>query len=328
MADYFNKKEIIYTIYQERSFSKAAQKLFIPQPSLSATVHKIEKELGFPLFDRTSKPIRMTEAGMEYIRTTEEIMHSEKIFENYVDAYNNLQTGSLTLGGNQLLSSLVLPKYISEFVRMYPGVSLHLVDDNSVVLENMILSGQLDLVVDNSVLDSSVFEQKLLLTEHLLLAVPKAFLCNQALEQYQLQYEDVLANNHLDASVQAVPLDAFGQMPFIAMTKNNDTRIRCDKILKAAGVKWHTILEIDRLATLYGFVEMGTAASIVSDTLVQHTRSHADNVVFYRIDSPLVNRDIYVSYKRSKYYSKAMDAFIELLFRMIQKDPIYKNSYK
>lgn len=320
MADYFNKKEIIYTIYQERSFSKAAQKLFIPQPSLSATVQKIEKEIGFPLFDRTSKPIRMTEAGMEYIRATEEIMQCEKIFDNYVDSYKNLQTGSLTLGGNQLLSSLVLPKYISEFVKLYPKVSLHLVDDNSVVLENLILSGQLDLVVDNQVLDPRIFEQKLLITEHLLLAVPKAFPCNQGLEEYQLQYEDVISDRHINASVPEVPLNRFGELPFIAMTKNNDTRIRCDKILKAAGVKWNTILEIDRLVTLYGFVEMGTAASIVSDTLVQHMRNHSDHVVFYRIGSSLASREIYVSYKRSKYYSKAMDAFIALLFRMLQKE--------
>ena len=70
MNDIFNKKDIIYTIYQEKSFSKAAQKLFIAQPSLSVIVKKIEDEIGTPLFDRTCKPIRMTEAGMEYIRAT------------------------------------------------------------------------------------------------------------------------------------------------------------------------------------------------------------------------------------------------------------------
>ena len=141
MQDYFNKKEIIYTIYQEKSFSKAAQKLYVSQPSLSAMVRKIEEDIGFPLFDRTSKPIRLTEAGMEYIRAAEEIFQIESAFANYADAYNNLQTGSLTLGSNQLLSSLVLPKYISEFVRLHPQISLHLVDDNSVVLENLILAG-------------------------------------------------------------------------------------------------------------------------------------------------------------------------------------------
>lgn len=320
MSSFFNRKELIYTIYNERSFSKAAQKLYISQPSLSTMVHKIEEELGFPLFDRTCKPIRMTEPGMEYIKATEEIMHIEKAFENYADAYKNLQTGSLTLGSNQLLSSLVLPKYISAFVRSHPQISLHLVDDNSVVLENQIISGKLDLIIDNQVLDPEIFEQKVLITEYLLLAVPASFTCNHGLEAYGLTYKDILTGRHLSSDVPAAPLEAFTQIPYISMTKNNDTRIRCDKILRQAGVKLTPILEIDRLMTLYYFVEMGTAASIISDTLVQHIQHHSDNVLFYRIDSPLVSRDIYVSYKRSKYYSKAMASFIELLFQMMKNE--------
>lgn len=71
-------------------------------------------------------------------------MHMEKSFNNYVSAANELLTGSLTIGGNQLLSSPVLPEYISDFIRRYPNIQLHLEDNNSLALENMITSGQLD----------------------------------------------------------------------------------------------------------------------------------------------------------------------------------------
>ena len=73
MSSCFNRKEVIYTVYQEGSISKAAQKLFISQPSLSIMIRKIEDEIGVPLFDRTSKPLRMTQAGMEYIKAAEAI---------------------------------------------------------------------------------------------------------------------------------------------------------------------------------------------------------------------------------------------------------------
>jgi len=96
----FNRKDLIYTVYQEKSISKAAQKLFVSQPSLSIMIRKIEEEIGLPLFDRTSKPIRMTEAGMEYVKAAEAIMHIEKSFDNYVNSANELLTGSLTIGGN------------------------------------------------------------------------------------------------------------------------------------------------------------------------------------------------------------------------------------
>lgn len=313
MGNYFSRKDLIYTVYQERSISKAAQKLFISQPSLSVMIQRIEDEIGVPLFDRTSKPIRLTEAGVEYIKATEEILHIEKAFENYLEACQELQTGSLTIGSNQLLSSLVLPRYIGRFISQFPNIHLNLVDDNSVILENMAISGQLDLVLDNHPLDRMVFEQHILRKERLLLAVPKRFACNQGMEAYQLTYDDILQGKHLKGDISFAPLSAFAEIPFVAMTKQNDTRRRSDEIFHEAGIKPQNILEIDRLVTLYSFVEQGSAASIVSDTLVQYLQNHRDGVVFYKLQSQHASRELYLSYKRNRYYSKAMEAFASLI---------------
>lgn len=312
MSNYFNRKDLIYKVYQEKSISKAAQKLFISQPSLSVMIQKIEEEIGVPLFDRTSKPISLTEAGREYIKATEEIMHTEKAFENYLQACQDLQTGSLTIGSNQLLSSLVLPQYIGQFLAKYPKIRLNLVDDNSVVLENMAMSGQLDLVLDNHPLDRNIFEQHIIRREQLLLAVPRDFGCNRGLEQYQLSYADILNDKHLKEKKNCPPLSAFGEIPYVTMTRQNDTRRRSDEILREAGIKPQNILELDRLVTLYSFVEQGSAASIVSDTLVQYLKATGDSVVFYRLSSAYAQRELYLSYKRNRYYSKAMEAFAKL----------------
>lgn len=311
MNDIFNKKDIIYTIYQEKSFSKAAQKLFIAQPSLSVIVKKIEEDIGLPLFDRTCKPIRMTEAGMEYIRAAEAIRHIESAFTNYVDAVNELQTGALTIGSNQMLSSLVLPNYISKFITRYPHIHLDLIDDNSIVLKNRISSGQLDLIIDNQQLDPDVFEQQIFQTEHLLLAVPAFFDCNWGLEAYQMRRTDILKDLHISGNIPPVDLKTFCNIPFVFMTHDNDTRERTDAIFRDYAPRM--LFEIDRLVTLYHFVEIGTAASVVSDTLVKNTQHRSDDVVFYKLDSSLAHREIYVSYKKNKYYSKAMRSFIELI---------------
>ena len=53
----FQGKEYVYEVYRERSFIKAAQNLFISQPSLSATVKRIDQQIGYPLFDRSTKPL-------------------------------------------------------------------------------------------------------------------------------------------------------------------------------------------------------------------------------------------------------------------------------
>lgn len=207
-----------------------------------------------------------------------------------------------------------MPRYISQFIRRYPNIQLHLADDNSLALENMISSGQLDLVIDNRKLDAETFEQQLWRTEHLLLAVPAGSEYNRGLEEYRLREEDILSGAYLASDVKPVPLDGFGGIPFISMTKGNDTRRLSDEIMKEAGVTPNVILEIDRLVTLYNFIEIGAAASEVSDTLVRHIQHHNGKVLFYRLASPHAQRDIYVSYKRNRYYSRAMQAFMELVF--------------
>ena len=89
----FTWKKYIYEVYREKSFSKAAQNLYISQPSLSARVKKVEKEIGFPLFDRSTSPLQLTEVGEVYIKAAEEIFQIEQRVENYINNLTTLKTG-------------------------------------------------------------------------------------------------------------------------------------------------------------------------------------------------------------------------------------------
>lgn len=311
MNDVFSKKDLICTVYQEKSFSRAAQKLFISQPALSAIIRRVEDEIGTPLFDRSCKPVRMTEVGMEYIRAAETIRHAEQAFANYVDAENELVTGALSLGSNQLMSTLVLPRYISAFIARYPGISLHLVDDNSTTLKNLISAGLLDLIIDNQSMEPEIYEQRLLWTETLLLAVPECF-CS-GMEHCAMVAEDILENRHRDEAQPTAALESFAHVPFILMTRDNETRARSDLLFRAEAFHPRILFEVGRLETLYNFVELGTAASIVTDTLIRHLQHHSGATRFFRLKNPQSQRDIYISYKRNRYYSRAMETFISLL---------------
>ncbi len=312
MENLFRKKDLIYTIAREQSFSKAAQKLFIAQPSLSLMVKNLEEELGTPLFDRSCKPIRLTEAGQEYIRATQQIREIEHAFNEYIRSLNHLETGSLRIGSNQLLSSLVLPKYISRFMQAYPKIHLKLIDANSTSLENEISNGTLDIVIDNSVLPSDIFHQKHLASEHLLLAVPKTYEENDACGAYQLTYEDILKNRL--GEFRPVPLEAFSRTPFILMNRDNDIRKQTNAIFQETNFNPTVLFELDRLTNLYSYVEQGTAASLVSDTLVRNIRGvNQDNIVFYCLPTKHNTRNIYASYKKNKFCTKAMSALMEML---------------
>ena len=69
-----NEMKYVYEVYKEKSFSKAAKKLFISQPALSNMVRKAEKEMGAPIFDRSTIPLTVTKEGAYYIRTVEKIL--------------------------------------------------------------------------------------------------------------------------------------------------------------------------------------------------------------------------------------------------------------
>lgn len=311
MDDLFHRKDLIYTIAKEQSFSKAAQKLFVAQPSLSLLVKTLEEELGTPLFDRSSKPIRLTEAGREYIHATEQIKEIERTYKEYILALNNLEAGSLRIGSNQLLSSVVLPKYISAFIQAHPKIKLSLMDANSTTLENEISNGTLDVVIDNSLLPADLFEQQLLATEHLLLAVPAGFSVNEACCGYGFSIDDILHNKHID-NANPVPFKYFTQVPFILMNRNNDTGKLSNSIFHEAGFTPNVLFEQDRLTTLYSYVEQGVAASLVSDTLVRNIRGvRQENIVFYTLPVSHSHRNIYAYYKKNKFCTKAMAAFID-----------------
>ncbi len=313
MNNLFHKKALIYAIAKEQSFSKAAQVLFIAQPSLSLMVKNLEQQLGIPLFDRSYKPIRLTEAGEAYMRAVEQIQGIEHTYHEYILALNNLETGSLRVGSNQLLSSLVLPKYIASFVQAYPKVQLSLIDANSTTLENQIMGGSLDLVIDNSELSEDLFERKHLASEYLLLAVPAQFAVNDKCKEYALSYQDILENRYT-ADLTPVPLAHFADTPFILMNRNNDIRKQTNTIFQEVGFEPKVLFEMDRLINLYSYVEQGTAASLVSDTLVRNIRGvDQENILFYPLPTQHKCRNIYAYYKKNKFCTKAMSTLMESL---------------
>ena len=83
----FNHMDYVYSVYKERSFSKAAEALHISQPSLSATIQKIEEQVGAPIFDRSTRPISLTLFGAAYIQSIEQI---QEIQENLFNMANDL----------------------------------------------------------------------------------------------------------------------------------------------------------------------------------------------------------------------------------------------
>lgn len=309
----FQGMHYVYEVYKEMNFSKAAKNLFISQPSLSAAIKKEEKQIGFPIFDRSSNPIRLTELGKEYIRSIEIIMDVENGFQNYVNDMNDLKSGGIVIGGTNLFASYVLPPLLSRFTESYPLIRVNLVEASTSELTEQLFSGTLDLLIDNQVTDPSIYGKTFLCEEHLLLAVPAGFSSNEKVKNYGMTSADIKAGCHLNSRIPPVPLEAFANDPFLLLKGGNDTRIRAEKICREQGRFLPKIrLELEQQITAYNLSRYGMGISFSGDILVHHMPDD-NSLVYYKLGYPDAVRHVNFYYKKNRYMTKIVSEFLKMI---------------
>ncbi len=307
----FSNSEYVYEVYKERSFSRAAQNLYISQPALSVTIKRIENRIGAPIFDRSTSPIGLTDCGQKYIEVVKQMMDLQNGFINYMNDLHELKTGVVNVGGSNLFTSCILPPIIAEFKRRFPGVEINVAEANTSQLDAQLMDGSLDLILDNYAFDSATHASTLYRTESLLLAVPESFPVNKELQAYQLSRKNVIEGSFRNESVAAVPFRSFDGLPFMFLKAGNDTRDRALKYFEKYGMKPNIILNLDQQMTAYNVCCQGMGITFITDTLV--SRTHEDkNIVLYKLDPEFASRDLCFFRKKAKYVTRAMEEFLNI----------------
>lgn len=307
----FTNKRYVYEVFKAKSFSKAAERLYISQPSLSLTIKKIEERLGAQLFDRSTTPLRLTDCGKEYIKCIQKVMDIEDGFATYLSNYNDLRTGSLSIGASNFFASYILPPMIARFKSQYPRIAVDLIETNTVRLEKQLCSGELDLAIENSAFNKALYKQQFFYREQMIFAAPEKFPHNKYAKKFRLSAEDIIGDKHHDPKWPAVPLHYFEDAPFILLRIGNDTRERADKIFAENKIVPNIVLELDQMATTYHVACHGIGAILISDTLVRKTAPDP-RMVYYKVDSSCGLRENYFYFKAGKYLTRAMQEFIKL----------------
>ena len=165
----WNTLRYVVEIAEQKSFSKAARKLYLAQPSLSQSIRALEQELGTPLFDRTRSPLGLTYAGEMFTKWAKESLRSqEQTVRRIADVAEGVCT-RLVVGVSFSRSAYLFPGVMAQFRLERPNCSVILVEQPTSLLSQ---EDNLDLLIDvphdESLLDTSV----LLTEERLLLAVP------------------------------------------------------------------------------------------------------------------------------------------------------------
>ena len=298
----------IYTVYQEGSFSKAAEKLYLTQPALSIAIQKIESSIGMPLFDRSKRPLQLTAAGEAYIGAIKQMQYLEQDLNQEIQDIRNLNKGVLRLGASHYLNAFILPSVLSGFTKAYPGISLELAEYGSDQINTLLAERKIDMTFSCNEMFMEHYERYPAFQDHVLLAVPAFDEINESHRPQQMTAADILARKHLSPDCPTVSLEDFGQLEYILLGPGNNLRDRVLQLFEERHIQPKVKLTLAQLATAHALAQQGLAAAFTCDRLVCQP---ADGLFYYKLDSPLMDRMFYVVLPDRRYTSHATKMFIQ-----------------
>ena len=297
--------EYIYAIYKAGSFSKAAENLYITQPALSMSVKKIEASIGMALFDRSTRPLQLTEAGKIYAAMIEKMSALDEDLKSQINDIHELRTGNLCIGGSHYINAYILPETMAVFSRTYPGIRLELLEASSAFLADMLSERLIDLTFSCNEDIIANFEHIPAFHDHILLAVSPDILdmpCG-------FSAMDIIDGRHLKKDCECITAEAMSGLEYIILSEGNNLHDRALTIFHEAGINPRIKLEISQLATSYHLARSKFGAAFISDRMIF---PHEEALKFYRVDSAVTERQFYAVLPKREYTPKAVRAFMDI----------------
>lgn len=319
------ERELLYvkTVADEKSISKAAEKLFLSQPSLSKCIQKIESSLGTKLFTRTNTGLVLTFAGEKYYKIATDILRMYNDFEIEISEINNLKKGRITIGITIYLATLVLPQILPPFKREYPNIEVIIAEKNSTELEKSLSSGEIDFGIMHT---SPYYEISNNLNVDFYTLFKDPFLLVTKKDHPLGRYAVKSAN----FKYPQIDITLFAKEPFIMLNRWQRTRQVADLILQKANINPIVALTTKSYETARRLACEGIGVTFVPEQYLQISPG-VYQPDYYTIDekySPYWK--LCVAVQKNAYISKASQMFIKMLCEKIgSKVPdLLQNNHK
>lgn len=146
---YFKNYKYFLAIVEHGGLTRAAEALFLSQPSLSKYLSRLEENLGVELFDHSSSPLKLTYAGRRYYEYIKRYEALDRQFEEEIDSIRNDDCGEIKIGIAQWRGSILLPSLMPHFHEIYPHVEINIVEGRAMQVESALVQGRVDLCLMN-----------------------------------------------------------------------------------------------------------------------------------------------------------------------------------
>jgi DNA-binding transcriptional LysR family regulator len=293
--------EYVLTINEERSFSRAAKKLFISQPSLSQYINRLEGQLNITIFDRSTSPLNLTYEGELYIETAKNILNILENLQKKFDDVSELKKGRLNIGLTPSKANNPLPAILPVFKENYPGIDLIITEATSAELEDMLVRGQVDVCMMNLPIKDKNIEYEPILTENIFIAAPPNFKPEGVDE---------------DEKYPKIDIKSLANEEFILLHPGQRLRQIADSMFMKAGIKPKILLETSSIETALRLSATGMGFCFVPESSVRFS-DMINPPKYYSIGETGFSWTLVIAYKQNSYRTKAVKAFSQIAKQVV-----------
>ncbi len=293
-----NQKQLEYAILlsQERSFSKASEKLAISQPALSKQILSLENELGIKLFDRNSIPLKLTSAGTHFISEARDLLYKEQQLLRSMEKYKSGEAGELVIGITPFRSAYLVSETIKKVREKFPDIKVTLCEEGSETLRKEAAEGKFDFAIVNLPVDDTVLDVRELEADRLVLVLPK---------QFEDKYPELVDKKEIE-------FEDLRDLPFAVVSENQEMRRLFDRLCAAAGFEPDIAVQAVSLTTAWAMANAGVAATLLPWQFVAQNGSLADVKILELKNAQYVRQPVIVT-KRGQYMTRAAAYAIAVL---------------
>jgi DNA-binding transcriptional LysR family regulator len=282
--------ELFEAIARLGSFTRAAEELFLTQPTVSMQIKKLSDTVGMPLFEQVGKKIYLTDIGHELNRTCRGISEHLSNFEMIAADMKGLKTGKLRLAV-VTTAKYFAPRLLGTFCQKYPGVDVSLIVTNRERVLDRLANNMDDLyILGLPPADADVVEEAFL--ENYLVVVAPA--------------------NHPLSKKKKIPIELLCREPFLLREKGSGTRIATERLFEEAGYKINVRMELGSNEAIKQAVIGGLGISVLS----RHTLeldAPSNQLVILDVQGFPIKRHWYFAYPAGKQLSIIARTFIDHL---------------
>ncbi len=163
----------VLAVAEHQNFTKAAEKCFVTQPTLSMQIQKLEDELDILIFDRSKKPIELTDVGRKIVTQAKNIVNESYRIQDIVDQQKGFIGGEFKLGIIPTIMPTLLPMFLKTFIKKYPKIKLKIEELTTEEIINRINEGHLDAAIAATPLENDSIKERVLYFEPFVAYIPK-----------------------------------------------------------------------------------------------------------------------------------------------------------